>query len=131
MKTCSICRQPKELDQFHKNKAQPDGHNHRCKACRNQVRTNAEMEMQAERVRRYVAKHGRAEIRRRRKRDAPEKWRAQRSREKKSQAGRLSDGYVRSLIRKQDGPIPEIPQELVNAKRAVMRIERLLKERQT
>lgn len=32
-KTCNACNVPKPLDQFYKDKSQPDGHRCRCKAC--------------------------------------------------------------------------------------------------
>lgn len=35
MKTCNVCKTPKELDSFGKNKNKPDGLNSTCKTCRN------------------------------------------------------------------------------------------------
>lgn len=34
MKPCNTCKIPKELSEYHKNKASPDGHSHKCKACK-------------------------------------------------------------------------------------------------
>lgn len=33
MKTCSVCNESKELNQFHKNNKTSDGYNFRCKTC--------------------------------------------------------------------------------------------------
>lgn len=33
MKQCTVCKENKELNQFHKNKKAADGYNFRCKSC--------------------------------------------------------------------------------------------------
>jgi hypothetical protein len=128
MKTCSICRQTLMLDAFHKNKAQPDGYNHRCKECRKASLTPKERDQRSAACRRYRVSHGLTSGSRRNKVAPNEVRRARTKREKASQRARLSDNYVRSLLRRQTG-IPEVPAALVSAKRAVMRVERLVKER--
>lgn len=128
MKTCSICRQTLMLDAFHRNKAQPDGRNHRCKACRKAAMTQKEREQRAAAVRRFLVKSGLTSGSRRRKLLPDEARKARARREKASQCIRLSDNYVRSLLRRQTG-LSEVPVALISAKRAVMRVERLLKER--
>lgn len=40
MKTCSKCKQEKELSDFYKNKSQKDGYQNCCKACMNTINNN-------------------------------------------------------------------------------------------
>ena len=47
MKTCAKCKAGKELNEFHVNRASPDGRQRRCKACRSVKKIKSSDEMAA------------------------------------------------------------------------------------
>ena len=157
MKTCSTCKELKPLFEFSKDKKAKDGLCYRCKVCSKsrmqdwyaanrdrliaKARTNelADPEKAKQRKREYAARHpdrvresnrkyaAKPDVRERQRQD-PRRLAYLKTRGKETREN-LADEYVRRVMaQKLSITGSQIPQELVDAQREVMKIKRYLSE---
>jgi hypothetical protein len=158
VKTCSTCKELKPLFEFSKDKNAKDGLCYRCKVCaktlmqewyaanRNRLiakaRANelADPEKAKQKKKEYAARHpdrvresnrkyaAKPDVRERQRQD-PQRLAYHKTRGKKAREN-LADEYVRRVMaQKLSITGSQIPQELVDAQREVMKIKRYLSER--
>lgn len=136
MKRCSRCKEEKSEASFYRSKASKDGLECRCKAC-NAASNDVEKRRASQRAwylanldsikkrESYGRNTGRWQI------NNPEKWAAYISERRKVSSNLLDDEYVRRLLSTQIGcKGADVPDDLVKAHRAVLRMKRLIKEQQ-
>lgn len=119
MKTCRTCKQRKEQSEYYKDKNRKDGLNGQCKVCYNL------------RIKKWRQDNPdkRADYKKKWRAENPEKVNAMQRRAGRNDAQNLTDGYVRKkIVEGIDGLSQgDIPDELVQLKRAELQMERIIK----
>lgn len=132
-KTCTKCKEDKSLTSFHKCTAYKDGLNYTCKTCTNEEHNKWVSENRLK-FKGYGSKWVKKNSEKIHKREAKyrknnsEKIRKKQCVWEKDQAERITDGYVSHLLKT---PLNDIPVEIIEAKRQIIQINRLIKQKQT
>lgn len=126
-KSCSVCKLPKPLSEFHKNRNRPDGYRCTCKACRKlETEQQKQNSNSRRRDRRKTDPTYRAKENQRTR-----KYNPQAATRQRTQIRQFADNYViRAFIRGTDlkpADIRPYP-ELIELQRTVMVINRNLKK---
>ena len=129
MKACSLCGNVKPLTEYHKKTKYHDGLDPWCKSCKHErdyARYHADPKAAYQRTRAYVLAH--PEQAKAYKQKSAAKMREKERERRRTEINELGDSYIRQLFCEANGLAhSDIPQCLVDARRALIKLKRTLK----